>query len=1418
MEGLYFKPFSSLVLNGLYIADHAGDTLIYADRLTASVDLWGIREGRITIKELSVSDGSLFFHKEEVGSNLTFIADYFSPKQESSPTRGGGKTLTLNIDAVNLSGISLRYKYKLGTSRQAGGINYRDIRVTQLNGRFTDIDLNSHLFKSTVEDLNFREQSGLVVREMRALAEIDTNYLELQDLYLATNRSHIGDYLRFEYEDFDAFTDFMDAVNVELRLDRAQINSNDIAFFAPDVATTRFDVALSGIFNGRVSTFSARDVVLRTGNRTHLSGNFGVRGLPDIEHTIFDLDLHQLATNSTDIGLLVGRLRHTQPLKLPAVFDRMADVTYRGKLVGTYHHFAAEGTLETALGTTETAVDLSIRDGGNYAGTITSAEFDLGTLLQNPQLAYSGFDINIAGGGFAMHDVSTHVDGEVSYLDLKGYRYTGINLAGQFSEMQFAGHAAVHDPNLQLDFDGGINFNPERPEYAFDATIAYADLNRLHLHKKSPIIIENATIASNFNGNTLNNMQGDFALHDIHFHTDSSQHRIDSLIFRASGNEAQRLLSLHSDIADASINGEMDLTTLGSYFKSVAMQYAPSLELVPGPVGKQTFDFNLHLKNADPLTALVAPRLFLAQGAQMNGHFSSASHTADINLLVPALSYGVIDVNRLIIDESADVDALRLLVTADRISASDSLYINNVNLSNVMAGDSLHVNLKLSDLTATNQLDLNSMVNFQRGSPTQIRILPSSLILNNEPWQLNDRAMAYLNAGEIDLRSLEISSRGQTARLEGFISTKSDRSLVFTFKNFNLATFNPLTASSSIKFDGILDGHMEVSSVLYNPFAVADMVATGVHLNASLIGDVILRADFDRVSELVNVHMSATREELETFHASGTYNAAAQDDKLDLNAQFNHTELALFQPLLGKLVSDISGTVSADLQITGSALTPQVNGDCLLHDARFTVNYLKTPYRINDGFSLINSAMMLDNLTITDPADNRAVASGRIDMQNPLNPEIHVNIDAVNFLVLNTAFRDNPSYYGTAYGTGRFSFDGPTNAMQINIRASTGGATRFHIPLNAVGTVSENDFIRFVSQDTSNTTQVRSRLFKGMSMNMDLDVTTDAEASLYTDLGELTGRGDGSLSLRISSLGDFEMFGDYTINSGKFTLTAQDFINKIFEINEGGTIRWTGQPTDATISIAAVYGQRTGLGPLYNAAGRETVEQRVLAHAVMNLNGSLMQPDISFSLDFPNDPYVNDELQSYLSDANNVNQQALSLIVRRSFSPGSATDFSRELNSTLLNAGTELAFNQLNNIISQSLNIKFVDLNIRSLNDASASLRFFNDRLIFTGGVADMRNVNDLSVFSDRIVTDAELRYLIRKDGRLVLRGSNRLNSRNFLPLTINENYTSALGLVYRQEFYTFQEFFRRLMSMRREEEEAQGSHSPSSISLSPIK
>jgi hypothetical protein len=330
-------------------------------------------------------------------------------------------------------------------------------------------------------------------------------------------------------------------------------------------------------------------------------------------------------------------------------------------------------------------------------------------------------------------------------------------------------------------------------------------------------------------------------------------------------------------------------------------------------------------------------------------------------------------------------------------------------------------------------------------------------------------------------------------------------------------------------------------------------------------------------------------------------------------------------------------------------------------------------------------------------------------------------------------------------------------------------------------------------------------------MDFNLQVDENSEVNIFTDLGRLSGRGKSELSLNITTLGDFEMYGDYLISSGKFQFTAQDFINKVFKISEGGSIRWTGDPVEATINLKALYEVRTAIAPLYLAAGRASEDnQKVASEAVMNLSGPLMTPNISFDINFPANAYIKDELQSYLSDVNNTNQQALSLIVRRSFA-GSA-DQSNGIGglatSTVISAGSELFFNQLNTILSQSLNLNFVDLNIRSLNEAGASFRFLKDRLILTGGFTN--RLNSTSTFSDfsviggnsLIAREVEAIYLLKKNGDWVLRASNKLNNRSFLSnLTTNNEYISAVGLVYRKDFDSFKELLGILVGGKRKEE-----------------
>src|SRR5690606_25869031 len=171
-------------------------------------------------------------------TNFSFLVDYFrSPPSEEKQQRSG---LQLNLQTVTLANVSFGYMRR-GAPPASGGIDFNNIQLTALGGEFTDIDFADHLFKSTVSNVQFREQSGFQVREMQTLALVDTNSSELRALSLKTNRSYVGDYLRLGYDDFASFRNFIDSVDVEMSLDNAHIHSDDIAFFAPKLAT-RFDV------------------------------------------------------------------------------------------------------------------------------------------------------------------------------------------------------------------------------------------------------------------------------------------------------------------------------------------------------------------------------------------------------------------------------------------------------------------------------------------------------------------------------------------------------------------------------------------------------------------------------------------------------------------------------------------------------------------------------------------------------------------------------------------------------------------------------------------------------------------------------------------------------------------------------------------------------------------------------------------------------------------------------------------------------------------------------------------------------------------------------------------------------------------------------------------------------------------------
>ncbi|WP_256011495.1 translocation/assembly module TamB domain-containing protein [Desertivirga xinjiangensis] len=1409
IKSLYIKPFKSLVLEGLYVQDLDKDTLLYSPEFAVDLNVFNIKQKRIGISSLQLDSGKFYLKSyKQGGTNLQFIVDYFTPKSPAPKVKK--KPFNITIDKVVLNHISFKYR-NFNRNNALQRINFDDLDLNNLSTTIQNVDTKNHLFKARINQLQFKEKSGFTLNNLSTDAIIDTNKMEFKNLLLETPRSSLSNYLLLKYSKFSDFKQFTSKVYVKLNLKRSKLHSKDISFFADATRKMNLDIRLDGTVSGYLRDIKARNFSARAGQATYLKGNFDIKGLPAINQTRMDLRFEQLHSNKKDVEFL-ARAITGKSQKIPPIAEKFGNISFKGNFKGLVKDFSARGELKTALGRVYSDLNMNLQGTPTYSGIVKAYDFNLRELLDRKDLGRATLSAQIKGRGFSFKDLNEEIKAEAAYVDFRGYRYSNISINGSFHESIFLGQVDIKDRNIHLDFDGSINIRKQTPEYNFVASLKNTRLHKLGFTKDT--IQLDADLRTNFTGNNLNNIQGHFEINRIRLSRPENSIVVDSVYLTASGVGTSRSLTIKSDILDASLLGNYDLATLPSYFKSVVNQYLPSLKLKTVPFGAQDFEFSLKVKYFEPIALFLLPELKVPEGAVFNGRFISAENTATLNGSSPLIEFKKIRINNLIIDESTSPSALNLFLTADRVDITDKLYIQNINIANILQNDSLSLNVKLSDKDATNQLDLNGLVEFATDTAARLSVLPSDVVINHEIWRIQEQVKFKFDQGKVFIENFELFRDNQLLTLDGVISPDPKDILYANFKQFKLATFNPVTSSAGISLSGELNGALAISSITKKTKMESDIKIDSLTMNNTTIGDVMLTANLDNETKLVDVEMNILKQGIETLFASGTYNANSVSNKLDIDLVMNNGEVIIFQPFIKNLVSNLSGNVSAQLKLTGTPLNPKINGGASLINTGLTINYLKTPYRINDDVTVDNSVIKLNDLELTDIYGNKATASGSVDMTNPKVPEIDVTLRATRFLALNTTAKDNPVYYGTAFGTGTFRFRGPTNNMRIDINAKTEEGTVFNIPLNASERIGNSNFITFVAKDSS-ITPTRLPTFSGLVMNFDLKVDEASQVNIITDLGKLNGRGTAEqLSLKITSAGDFEMRGDYLISSGKFVFTAQDYINKEFDISQGGSIRWTGDPADAQINLKAVYGVRTSLRDLYIAAGRNAEQQSIQqVEAIINLSGKLTQPDIVFDINFPADTYIKDDLQNYFSNQDNKNTQAISLIVRRTFTAN--TGLSSAATQTITSAGSELIFNQLNSIIAQSLNLKTVDINFRSLNDFGLSGRFFNNRLILTGGLSDRRvtgnDLNDFNVLGgNAIARDIEASYLIKKDGSLTARVSNKLNNRSVLTLAQNqEDYVNAIGLVYRKDFDTFGEFLRALINRQRRHERRRSDDPP---------
>ena len=193
----------------------------------------------------------------------------------------------------------------------------------------------------------------------------------------------------------------------------------------------------------------------------------------------------------------------------------------------------------------------------------------------------------------------------------------------------------------------------------------------------------------------------------------------------------------------------------------------------------------------------------------------------------------------------------------------------------------------------------------------------------------------------------------------------------------------------------------------------------------------------------------------------------------------------------------------------------------------------------------------------------------------------------------------------------------------------------------------------------------------------------------------LTIRGESSLLYSQDPLGNRDLTGLFEVKQGSYELLFYGLVKKNFQIQEGSTIRWSGDIERGEVDINAIYeSSASPLKLLSEEAGalsdaeKNSLQQRMPFRVELNIGGSISAPEISFGLTLPasdrrSNPLIASKLDRLAQPDSESEryQQVFALLVLGDFVP---------VNPHALGTGgnfaTTAARNTVSNILTQQLN------------------------------------------------------------------------------------------------------------------------------------
>jgi len=540
----------------------------------------------------------------------------------------------------------------------------------------------------------------------------------------------------------------------------------------------------------------------------------------------------------------------------------------------------------------------------------------------------------------------------------------------------------------------------------------------------------------------------------------------------------------------------------------------------------------------------------------------------------------------------------------------------------------------------------------------------------------------------------------------------------------------------------------------------------------------------------------------------GTIIAINEKPNIDIDLLINNFDISFIERIGLKTMSEISSNVSGEVNLWGAYDNIQHNGKLFLNKSSFIVPYLNVEYLLSDKseITLYNQNFELNNVSIkTIDSESITSLNGKIFHEDYKNWNLDLAFNSDRLYIINKEFSENENFYGKAFIGGDILINGPTNNVRINIDGITMDGTSIIIPNSQNYSVEEFSFIKFSDINSYSNVDSKSKnqvlkTVKTLDLNMNLEINNSADIEITIDRetgSYISGNGNGNLFMEIDSDGKFNMFGDFTTKEGIYNFRNLALIDKKFQLKEGGSIIWDGEPLGAQMNIQATYNVPGGANPAL-LLDNPNFNKKIPTDVEINLTGDLTKPDSpDFEIFFPNtSSTVTSEINYKLNDPEIRQLQAISLLTQGIFINEVSVSIEgvtnniyekvSEVFSDILGGSQgplEVGLNYLQGDKSDILDIKTEDRFGVTLSTKISDKILFNGKIgVPIGGIEETL-----------IIGDVQIDFILNEDGSLKAKVFNKENEFRYIGDELG--YTQGVGLSYQVDFQTFRDLLSKIIA-----------------------